>query len=177
MHPRMPDPDWLMREALSRCSRNALALHTVRQTSLGHGRYIDRRTAMISNRTETNGTMAQRPRDGASIAPAHPTRLCLWLSPILTPANLLAVLLCVKVGRSVGARRARRLRRNHRGPLPIRYVSRGSPALRGCAPAAEGAWPARWQLEGGMVNVVLATDRALGVVSRRLLCPFRIGDL
>ena len=53
---------------------------------------------MISNRTETNGTMPQRPRDGASSAPAHPTRQRLRLSPTLTPANHLAVLLCVKVG-------------------------------------------------------------------------------
>ena len=37
-------------------------------------------------------------RDDASNAPAHPTRFHMWLSPSLTPANHLAVLLCVKVG-------------------------------------------------------------------------------
>ena len=139
--------------------------HTVPNFIGRDGSGINRRAAMISNRTETNGTMPQRPRDGASSAPAHPTRLCPWLSPNLTPANLLAVLLCVKVGRSAGARRARRLRRNHRGPLPIRYVSRGSPALRGGAPAAEGAWPARWQLEGGWVVIFLVTVGVCVMVS------------
>mmetsp|Transcript_6212 Transcript_6212/g.15544 ORF Transcript_6212/g.15544 Transcript_6212/m.15544 type:complete len:210 (-) Transcript_6212:513-1142(-) len=54
--------------------------------ALCHGQLIANR-ATVSARTETHGTAPERPCDGASSAPAHHTRLGLWLLPTLTPAN------------------------------------------------------------------------------------------
>ena len=54
--------------------------------ALWHGQLIANR-ATVSASTETHGTAPERPCDGASSAPAHHTRLGLWLLPTLTPAN------------------------------------------------------------------------------------------